>query len=61
MDADLCLNVMQGDDVLCHSERYFLSLTSATKRNDERPVDGDIKKHLFHYMSTYRTVLFHYS
>lgn len=58
MQTCVCMNMMQGDDKLCHSEKCFLSLMSVTKRNDERPVNDDRRKHLFHYMSTYKRISF---
>lgn len=44
METCVCMNMMQGEGVLCHSEKCFSSLMDSTKRNDERTVDADLRK-----------------
>lgn len=41
METGVCMNMVQGEGVLFHSEKCFLSLTDITKRSDERTVDAD--------------------
>lgn len=41
METGVCMNMMQGEGVLCHSEKCFLSLMDIPKRSNERTVDAD--------------------
>lgn len=44
MEICVCMNMMQGEGVLCYFEKCFLLFMDSIKRNDERIVDVDLRK-----------------